>query len=951
MADGKVRIDSEIDDSGIDKGIKGLQGKLAGVGKNMKKIGSSMTKSLTLPIVAAGSGALLMAANFDDGMRKVKATMGKNLGGSTQEAEKNFKALREEALKLGATTAHSASDASAAMKEIAQMGFDTNQVLASTGTILDVASASGLELDFVAATLAGSMNQFGVEVDDNGVNIKRFGDVMVRAGQMSGTSMEEIALALEYVGSTASNAGMDIEQTSAYIGVLGDNSIKGSKAGTSLNSMFRDMKTKVKNGNLEFGEFNVAMYDSQGNMRDMTDIMADLENGLEGKTDAERDAAIQSVFGSQAQQAVNAILASGTDTLREYEENLLSSNDAAKIAAGEMEGGIGGAFRALKSATEGLAISFGEVLEPVIKKLAQFVAKLFLKFTELSDGSKKIIVVVAAIVAAIGPLLIIFGTLAIAIPALVGAIGALTAPMWIAIAVITALIAIGVALYKNWDIVKEKAVSVFSNFAPLLEPFKAAFENLKSSVGPILESLKALWESLKPVFGAVAAIIAGVVATAFGVLTGILTGVARALEPLINAFINFVDFVSEGVNLIVALLTGDFSAAWEHMSNMGGSVIDFLTNGLKGLLEFVSGFVEGIVNFFKGMYMTIVGGSIVPDMVNEIVVWFKNMFKWLVDIVKNIVEGVKNGFNTIKEAIKSVMDSIKTTISNIWNTIKTVVNTVINGIKSVITSIFNAIKSFITSSVNGWKNIIARVWNAIKSVVTNIVNGIKNTISSVFNSIKSTISSIMNGIRSITSSIWNGIKSTISSVVNGIRSTVSNIFNSLKGIVSGAMNGVKSAVSTGINGALKAVTGMASKFYNAGRNIVTSIADGIKSAVGKVTGAISGIASKIRGFLPFSPAKEGPLKDINKLNFGGPIEDSMDAAIPNVQAKLNTLLKVPNIGYEGNKINTQTSIPAMSSTSGDVVISGNEFIIRKDSDIDMIARQLLKLKNKKQRGG
>ena len=231
MADGKVVIDSKLDTSGLDKGISEMQSKLMSVGGQMKDIGQNMTRNLTLPIVAAGTGAVLTAAKFDDSMRLVKATMGKNLGSSTKEADANFKALREEALKLGATTAHSASDASAAMKELAQMGYDTNQILASTGTVLDVASASGLELDFVASTLAGSMNQFGVEVDNNGVNIKRFGDVMVRAGQMSGTSMEEIAQALEYVGSSASNAGMDIEQTSAYIGVLGDNSINGSKAG------------------------------------------------------------------------------------------------------------------------------------------------------------------------------------------------------------------------------------------------------------------------------------------------------------------------------------------------------------------------------------------------------------------------------------------------------------------------------------------------------------------------------------------------------------------------------------------------------------------------------------------------------------------------------------------------------------------------------------------------
>jgi len=165
----------------------------------------------------------------------------------------------------------------------------------------------------------------------------------------------------------------------------------------------------------------------------------------------------------------------------------------------------------------------------------------------------------------------------------------------------------------------------------------------------------------------------------------------------------------------------------------------------------------------------------------------------------------------------------------------------------------------------------------------------------VFNGIRSIINSVMNGIRSTISSIWNGIRSTVSSVVNGIRNTISNIFNSLKGIVSNAFSAVRSAVSSGITGAYKAVTGKVKDFFNAGKNIVTSIADGIKGAVGKVTGAISNVASKIRDFLPFSPAKEGPLMDLNRLDFEGPIGDSLENAIPDVQAKMNAMLKVPTM--------------------------------------------------------
>src|SRR5699024_2520949 len=140
--------------------------------------------------------------------------------------------------------------------------------------------------------------------------------------------------------------------------------------------------------------------------------------------------------------------------------------------------------------TESLAIAFGDVLAPVVQKVAEFLSKLALKFSQLSESKKKTIVIIGAVLAAIGPLLSIIGTLVITISAAVGAIGAISAPVWIVIGVIGALIAIGVALYQNWDTVKAKAIEVFSHFTPLLDTVKGAFQTLGNSVTPIMENLK-----------------------------------------------------------------------------------------------------------------------------------------------------------------------------------------------------------------------------------------------------------------------------------------------------------------------------------------------------------------------------------------------------------------------------------------------------------------------------
>src|SRR5690606_20417656 len=176
---------------------------------------------------------------------------------------------------------------------------------------------------------------------------------------------------------------------------------------------------------------------------------------------------------------------------------------------------------------------------------------------------------------------------------------------------------------------------------------------------------------------------------------------------------------------------------------------------------------------------------------------------------------------------------------------------------------------------NGLRTIVTTLWQTITALFTNGVNTARNVVNIGFNFIRSIISSIMNAIKSIISGAWNAIKGTTTTLVNAIRNTIRNIFNSFKGIVSNAFNGVRNAVRNGMTGALSIIKGMFSVFKDAGKNIVKSIADGIKGAIGLVTDAIGNVTKKIRDFLPFSPAKEGPLRDIMNVKIAESIAEAI----------------------------------------------------------------------------
>jgi len=889
--------------------VANLQGKVATSGKRFQELGSkisgvgdSLTRKITLPAVAA-AGALM-------GVTLVKG----------------FNRL------VGIDTARA---------KLTALGHDGESVENIMTSALDSVKGTSFGLD-EAATIAASAVAAGI---DPGKDLTKYLTLTGDAAAVAGTDLNEMGSIFNKVQTAQRAYTGDLNQ-------LADRGLPiyewiGEAAGKSADEV-RDMASR--------GEVSSEMF------------LNAIEKNIGGAA---------AIIGEESFMAGVANVGAAIGRLG---ANFLDAGGEAggffstiKPLLGETIGFIDG----LADKAQDLGVKFGNAFIGAIEKLGQ----LKTWFTNLSPPIQSLIIKGAAIGAAflvgIGPVLKIVGSLISAFGTFKIVIAALMGPVGIAIAIFAGLVAAGVALYKNWDTVKAVAQNVFSSFSPLLNTVKGAFSDLIGSVGPIWDSLKNLFQSTVPILQALGAIFV----TVFGVVLSVLAAVISAIGPIINAFINLADMLINVVLAAVSLLFGEWDMAIEYWNMATESAIEVFKSLWEGVVNFFSTFVETIIDFFMGLYMTLVGNSIIPDMVEAIVEWFHNMFDWLIDIVMNIVDGIVEAFTAIyetitsyfemvgeiigavweyitetfsnaldfilalvtgdfegmKDAIQNQMQNAQDLLKNIWNaidsflsstlggiwdTVKSVfasifstISSILGNVKSTVSSIWNSIKSFFTTVVtaivnlvkqrfdnlknnvttvfNAVKSFISNVWNGIKTVITTVVNAVRSVVTSVFNSVRSTISSVMSSVRSTISSVWNGIRSTISSVVNGIRSTISSIFNSLRGIVTGAMNGVRNAVSNGITGALNVITNMGSSFKNAGSKIVTMIADGIKGAASKVTGAAKDLMGKVRDYLPFSPAKIGPLTDIHRLNFDGPIGDSIDDAVPTIQRKMGILLGFP----------------------------------------------------------
>lgn len=521
---GKIILDSDGFSEKIDSVMTKVESMGAGMqraGEKISSIGSSLTKSLTLPLAAAGTASVHTAASFEDGMLKVQS-----LSGATQE---EYKKLTETAKEYGRSTAWTARDVADAMGYMALAGFDTNEILASTGGMLSLASASGEDLATVTDILTDSMTAFG----DGAGDASRYADVLATTQAKSNTTVGLLGEAFKYVAPLAGSYGYKLEDVSTALGMMANAGVKGSMAGTALSSVITRLGTDTDGCRSVIEEMGIAFYNQDGTARNLSDVMKDLCDKTQGLSVEQQSALAKQIAGMEAQKGLLAIINQGSKAYEELEGKIKSCNGAASDMASNMESGMGGSLRSLKSALEGVSITLGEKLAPYVQKTAEKIKEFTTWFQNLDEKTQDNIVRFGLLVTAAGPVLTVFGKgistvgklisvgsklvggagkvvsvgkvlfsggtkIVGGIGSLVGKLGsvllpalaAIPAPVWIIIGVIGAVVAAGVLLYKNWDTIKQKAHE-------LKEKISEKWDQIKEKTHELVEGIKEKWAGFK----------------------------------------------------------------------------------------------------------------------------------------------------------------------------------------------------------------------------------------------------------------------------------------------------------------------------------------------------------------------------------------------------------------------------------------------------------------------
>ncbi len=369
---------------------------LKATGESLSSVGAALTAGVTAPVVALGASVVKTQMTFEHSMSKVKA-----LSGATGS---DLKLLEDTAKQMGASTIYSASEAADALGYMALAGWDAQESAAGLPGVLNLAAASGMDLAQASDLVTDYLTAFGLEADQAG----RMADVLSYAQANSNTTTEMLGEAFKNCAVNAHNAGMSLEETTAILSKFADAGLKGSEGGTALNAIIRDMTQKMKNGAIQIGNTKVQVQDANGNFRKMTDIIRDVDKATEGMGDAQKTAALMTTFTADSIKGMGILCNTGAKDIDDFTKELEKSNGTAKTMADMMNSDLTGALKQLSSAWEAVQLDIGNTTGP-LSLIVGMLTKLLQAFLKLPGPIKQVIVSLALLLAAVGPILLIIG--------------------------------------------------------------------------------------------------------------------------------------------------------------------------------------------------------------------------------------------------------------------------------------------------------------------------------------------------------------------------------------------------------------------------------------------------------------------------------------------------------------------------------------------------------------
>lgn len=682
----------------LGKSLEPVGQKMQDIGKGMQSVGKDLTRTVTLPLVGLGAAAIKVGMDFEAGMSEVAA-----ISGATGEEFEKLSALAKE---MGATTKFSASQSAEAMKYMAMAGWDTTQMLDGLSGIMMLAAASGESLASVSDIVTDALTAFGMSAAQSA----EFADLLASTASSANVNVATMGETFKYAAPLFGALGYSAEDAALAIGLMGNAGIKGSQAGTALRGALTSLADPSGDAAVLMKELGISITDASGEMKPFKEVMDDLRSAFGNLDEAQQAQAASTLFGRNAMSGMLAIINASESDYAKLTEATRQYSGAAGEMAEIMEDNLQGQLTKLKSALEGVGIQIFEILVPHLNTLVAALMKAVEFFANLPEPVQTVIVAVAGLAAALGPVIYILGSIvakagvlisafskiSIAIAgktaalggataasgalvaakgALAAAFAALTAPIALVVAAIVAVIGIGYLLIKNWDTIKEVGAAVWAGL-------KNGVSRAVSRIGEGLTLLKDWFADLpgklSAAFEAARAHVAQWVSSVQEGFAALVTRAGEKVVELVQWFRELPErvgvfllklfledipyYVGYGLALMVQLVKEGIEATVQWFSELPERVWEWLVNTAVRLGQFAIEARERAVE---------AGRSVLENVIAFIRELPGRIWDWLLRTADRVTsfasEARTRAISAGRNIINGIVDTIRNLPGEVWN--------------------------------------------------------------------------------------------------------------------------------------------------------------------------------------------------------------------------------------------------------------------------------------------
>ncbi|WP_165603215.1 phage tail tape measure protein [Devosia elaeis] len=812
---------------------------------NQMSVSGALTQGAANQIWGALQGPIDAAAQFEESMALVRAVTNNITG-------EEFEMLSAQARELGATTTFTATQAADGMAFLAKAGFDANEQFAAMPSMLALARAGSTDLGQAADIASNILSGFGLEAEE----MTRVADVMVQTFTTANTDIPMLGDTMKYIAPVARAAGMSLEESAAMAGLLGNAGIQASMAGTTLRSMLQRLAAPGGAAATMLEELGISVADSDGNMRSMVDLLADVGHAIDDLGTQEQLQIISTIFGQRAAAGAAEMLAQGT-SVAEYVDLITDSGGRAAQVAADMADNYRGAQVEFASAIEGLQITLGYLLLPTLTEVARVAAgvvQVLMGWAEanpwLAEIALKIALIAAGALLVIAPILSIIG--GFATMAGVGLI---------------ALSKIGVAFV--WLLPKIGAASVAIGLFVGRMVMGAA-----TAVPAFLSGLASMGAALG---GAL--------------LTGLraVTGAARAMG---------LAFLMNPVVLIALAIAAAAFLIWQYWEPISAFFVSLwgdVQTAFEGFSSWLSGWWETVA----AAWGAITWDGIIPDFDWSVLIppitWegFLTALDWLtwltpirwLDFIPGfswaeVLEGVAEfdwstlipnapeiDWSAVTQAIAAPIEAAFGLVDAVWGRLQALFEW--SPIEAI-TGAFGGIGETLVGFISDAADMAGAAWNRVTSLFSSAdaVDLAARDPASIERATAAAndLATALEGVAVLD-------MSAAQAGVNAVSDAAANAINQAAGIPRAADDAVRAA---------RSIVAQAS-FHNEGVSLMATLAAGIRAGAAQAVEAVRDTVQVMRDHLPHSPAKVGPLSDLHRVQFAETLADAVRPA-PAIEA-------------------------------------------------------------------